>query len=70
MSFDGPEEDLVVEVITEGEGPFIPVNSIVTMHYNGTLENGTLFDSSYTRGAPIKFKVGAGEVIRGWDLAV
>lgn len=33
----------------------------------GTLANGTTFDSSRTRGKPFKFKIGKGEVIRGWD---
>lgn len=36
----------------------------------GTLDNGTVFDSSRTRGKPFKFKIGKGEVIRGWDDGV
>lgn len=36
----------------------------------GTLDNGTTFDSSRTRGKPFKFKIGKGEVIRGWDDGV
>jgi len=43
----------------------------VTVHYNGWLaEDSTLFDSSYERGRPFSFRLGAGEVIRGWDQGV
>ena len=61
------EGGLVVEILTEGDGPHVPNGATVTMHYNGYLQDETLFDSSYTRGAPFKFKVGDGEVIKGWD---
>ena len=40
--------------------------SIVTVNYTGTLENGTVFDSSFSHG-PIKFTLGLGQVIQGWD---
>lgn len=39
----------------------------VSMHYKGTLENGNKFDASYDRGTPFSFKLGAGQVIKGWD---
>ena len=40
------------------------------MHYNGILEDGTVIDSSYTRGQPLTFKVGEGKVIKAWELAI
>jgi len=39
----------------------------VEMHYRGYLTNGREFDSSYSRGTPFEFKIGAGTVIAGWD---
>ncbi|CAE6997305.1 hypothetical protein PTNB73_04235 [Pyrenophora teres f. teres] len=40
---------------------------LLSMHYKGTLLDGSKFDSSYDRGSPFKFKLGAGQVIAGWD---
>ena len=42
----------------------------VRVHYTGRLEDGTVFDDSHDRGAPISFELGAGRVIRGWDEGV
>lgn len=40
----------------------------IQMHYKGTLQDGTVFDSSYDRGTPFSFKLGEGKVIKGWDI--
>jgi hypothetical protein len=39
----------------------------VTAHYTGKLTNGTVFDSSVSRGKPFTFVIGKGQVIKGWD---
>lgn len=53
---------------TRGEKP--PKGAIVKVHYKGTLEDGTVFDSSYKRNRPFQFKLGAGQVIKGWDEGI
>ncbi|KAK5639022.1 hypothetical protein RI129_011514 [Pyrocoelia pectoralis] len=40
---------------------------LLHVHYKGNLENGEEFDSSYTRGQPLTFTLGSGQVIKGWD---
>jgi peptidylprolyl isomerase len=53
--------------ITEGTGPTPAAGQLISVHYTGTLQNGTKFDSSVDRGQPYEFRIGTGAVIKGWD---
>lgn len=57
-------------VIRSGDGPQAEQGKVVSVHYTGWLTDGTKFDSSLDRGQPIRFPVGTGHVIPGWDEAV
>lgn len=54
----------------KGEGARPTVGQTVIVHYTGWLTNGQKFDSSLDRGQPFDFKLGAGQVIKGWDEGV
>eukprot|EP00892_Ulva_mutabilis_P006841 jgi/Ulvmu1/4529/UM002_0255.1 len=55
----------------EGSGDVAQAGTIIRAHYAGRLQsNGVQFDSSYDRGRPLSFKVGAGQVIKGWDEGI
>lgn len=62
---------LKIEDIVVGTGAEAKAGNKVTVNYTGTLTNGTKFDSSLNPGrTPFEFILGAGEVIKGWDLGV
>lgn len=52
-----------------GEGPLPSIGDEVVVHYEGSLLDGTVFESSYERNEPLAFRVGVGDVILGWDEA-
>jgi FKBP-type peptidyl-prolyl cis-trans isomerase FkpA len=54
----------------EGSGAAASAGQTVSVHYTGWLENGDKFDSSKDRNDPFRFRLGAGQVIRGWDEGV
>jgi peptidylprolyl isomerase len=56
--------------IERGNGPAPRPGELVSVHYRGTLEDGTEFDNSYTRGEPINFPLGRGMVIPGWEEGI
>ncbi|CAL5049138.1 unnamed protein product [Urochloa decumbens] len=53
-----------------GTGAAAQQGQLIKAHYTGRLEDGTVFDSSYKRGKPLTFRVGVGEVIKGWDQGI
>lgn len=64
------DTNLKIEDIKAGEGSEVTGGDYITIHYHGTLEDGTVFDSSYERGAPFQTRIGVGNVIEGWDMGV
>ena len=64
------ENELKITINQNGSGDSAETGMSVSVHYTGRLEDGTVFDSSIPRGQPFTFTLGAGQVIKGWDLGV
>jgi FKBP-type peptidyl-prolyl cis-trans isomerase len=64
------QAQLQIEELAPGSGAEATTGATVTVHYVGTLTNGTQFDSSRGRGDGFRFKLGAGQVIKGWEQGV
>ena len=66
-----PPTDLVVIDLMEGDGEEAQSGRTVEVHYVGVShETGEEFDASYNRGEPLRFRLGVGQVIQGWDTGV
>jgi peptidylprolyl isomerase len=66
-----PPGELVTDDVVVGEGAAAKPGDHVTVHYVGvSFSSGAQFDSSWDRGAPFDFPLGAGRVIQGWDYGV
>ncbi len=61
---------LMYQQIQAGNGEKPNAGDTVAVHYAGKLTDGTEFDNSFKRGEPIKFSLGTGQVIKGWDLGI
>ncbi|WP_444647570.1 peptidylprolyl isomerase [Flavobacterium columnare] len=68
--FEKTESGLRYKIIQKGEGKKAEKGKTVSVHYQGSLENGQVFDSSYKRKQPIDFPLGKGHVIEGWDEGI
>lgn len=63
-------DELLIEDIQTGDGKAVVKGALITTQYRGTLEDGTVFDSSYERGKPFQCVIGSGRVIKGWDIGL
>lgn len=60
-------KDLIITDEIIGHGKETSRGALCSVHYTGTLQDGTIFDSSHKRGKPFQFVFGTGRVIKGWD---
>ena len=60
-------DELQITDIRLGDGKTVVKGALITTQYTGTLEDGTVFDSSWARGKPFQCVIGTGRVIKGWD---
>jgi len=64
------QEGIVISRIKDSDGEVVQAGYAVAVHYVGTLEDGTKFDSSLDRGQPFQYVYGAGQVIPGWEIGL
>ncbi|MGB7393966.1 MAG: peptidylprolyl isomerase [Pricia sp.] len=68
--FEKTDSGLRYKLINQGKGAKAEKGKTVSVHYEGSLLNGQVFDSSYKLKKPIDFKLGTGQVIAGWDEGI
>lgn len=68
--FDSTPSGLRYKMIQKGNGEKAQKGKLVSVHYEGSLLSGQVFDSSYKRNSPIDFELGIGQVIPGWDEGI
>ena len=68
--FESTKTGLRYKMIQKGNGAKAESGKNVSVHYEGSLLNGKVFDSSYKRNSPIDFELGIGQVIPGWDEGI
>jgi FKBP-type peptidyl-prolyl cis-trans isomerase len=68
--FDKTNTGLRYKILKKGDGNKATKGNTVSVHYEGSLTNGQVFDSSYQRNQPIDFQLGIGQVIPGWDEGI
>ncbi|MFB2539349.1 MULTISPECIES: FKBP-type peptidyl-prolyl cis-trans isomerase [unclassified Acinetobacter] len=64
------QKQLQVTDLLQGTGKTAVKGALITAHYTGYLDDGSIFDSSVQRGRPFECVIGTGRVIKGWDLGV
>lgn len=66
-----PPAELLITDLWEGDGPAAKAGDTVRVHYVGAaFSTGDEFDASWNRGKPLDFRLGAGQVIQGWDQGI
>ena len=65
------DNGVIKRITSKGEPGVKPEkHNYVSVHYEGRLEDGTVFDSSFRRNKPINFPIGVGRVVKGWDIGI
>ena len=62
--------ELIIEDLQPGDGKAVVKGALITTQYRGWLEDGSEFDSSWSRGKPFQCVIGTGRVIKGWDQGI
>lgn len=70
LNGDCGKGNLKKEILKEGTGKRADIGDVAIVHYTGTLEDGVKFDSSVDKEQPFSFKLGGGQVIKGWEQGV